>query len=116
MNHGDMAWMLVCSAMVFLMTPGLAFFYAGMTKRKNTVNTIMCSALALGLASILWVLVGFSLSFSGSGGFIGNLNWFCMNFNDLKRRYLRIPEHSRFCDFPDDVRRHHSGPHYRSNR
>ena len=59
MNHGDMAWMLICSAMVLLMTPGLAFFYSGMAKRKNSVNTIMSSALALGLASILWVLVGF---------------------------------------------------------
>lgn len=99
MNHGDMAWMLVCSAMVFLMTPGLAFFYAGMTKRKNTVNTIMCSALALGLASILWVLVGFSLSFSGRGSFIGNLNWFCMNFNDLKDGTYASPNTLAFAIF-----------------
>lgn len=100
MNHGDMAWMLVCSAMVLLMTPGLAFFYAGMTKRKNSVNTIMSCAFALGLASILWVLIGFSLSFSGDiGGFVGNLNWFGMNFNDLKDKTIASPNTLTFAIF-----------------
>jgi Amt family ammonium transporter len=100
MNHGDMAWMLVCSAMVLLMTPGLAFFYAGMTKRKNSVNTIMSCAFALGLASVLWVLIGFSLSFSGdNGGFIGNLNWFGMNFNDMKNRTYAYPNTLAFAIF-----------------
>lgn len=100
MEHGDMAWMLISSAMVLLMTPGLAFFYAGMTKRKNAVNTIMSSALALGLASVLWVLIGFSLSFSGNnGGFIGNLNWFCLNFNDLKDTSYAAPNTLAFAIF-----------------
>ena len=85
MNHGDAAWMLFSSALVFLMTPGLALFYSGMTKRKNTVNTIMTCILTLGLSAVLWVLVGFSLSFSGDvGGVIGNLKWACMNFNEFK--------------------------------
>ncbi len=85
MNHGDAAWMLFSSALVFLMTPGLALFYSGMTKRKNTVNTIMTCILTLGLSAVLWVLVGFSLSFSGDvGGVIGNLKWAGMNFNEFK--------------------------------
>lgn len=100
MNHGDMAWMLVCSALVLLMTPGLAFFYSGMTKRKNSVNTILSCAFALGLASVLWVLVGFSLSFSGDvGGFVGNLNWFGMNFDDLKDTTLACPNTLAFAIF-----------------
>jgi len=85
MNHGDAAWMLFSSALVFLMTPGLALFYSGMTKRKNTVNTIMTCILTLGLSAVLWVLIGFSLSFSGDvGGVIGNLKWAGMNFNEFK--------------------------------
>ncbi|RKD34108.1 ammonium transporter [Lacrimispora algidixylanolytica] len=82
MDHGDISWMLICSALVFIMTPGLAFFYGGLVKRKNVVNTIMSSAIMMGVGSILWVLIGFSLSFSGDiGGVIGNLNWFGLNFD-----------------------------------
>lgn len=62
---------------MLIMTPGLAFFYGGMVKRKNVLNTISSSAICMGVASILWVLIGFSLAFSGDiGGIIGNLNWF----------------------------------------
>lgn len=81
-NSGDVAWMLTASAMVLLMTPGLAFFYGGMVKRKNTINTMMSSAFSMGLASIMWVLFGFSLSFSGAGPLIGNLRWFGMNLTE----------------------------------
>lgn len=92
MNHGDVAWMLVCSALVFLMTPGLAFFYSGLTKRKNSLHTILSCVCTLGLSAVLWVLVGFSLSFSGdAGGIIGNLKWFGMNFNSLTDRTLPYP-------------------------
>ncbi len=79
-NSGDISWMLISSALVLLMTPGLAFFYSGMVKRKNTVNTIQTSAIIMGLASLMWVVAGFSLAFSGDlGGIIGNLNWLGMN-------------------------------------
>lgn len=79
-NSGNICWMLTSSALVLLMTPGLALFYAGLVKRKNAINTIMSSVFIMGLASILWVLIGFSLSFSGgAGGFLGNLNWFGLN-------------------------------------
>ncbi|QNK42152.1 ammonium transporter [Caproicibacter fermentans] len=84
MNHGDAAWMLTSSALVLLMTPALALFYSGMTKRKNTVNTIMSCVFTMGLSAVLWILVGFSLSFSGDlGGVIGNLRWAGMDFNTL---------------------------------
>ncbi len=82
MDHGDVAWILTSSALVFIMTPGLAFFYGGLVKRKNIINTIMSSVVLMGLASILWVLIGFSLSFSGDiGGVVGNLDWFGLGFD-----------------------------------
>lgn len=72
-NTGDTAWMLVASAFVLLMTPGLAFFYGGMVNRKNVISTMLQSYVALGVVSILWVLVGFSLCFGESwNGIIGN--------------------------------------------
>lgn len=72
-NQADTAWMLVASALVLLMTPGLAFFYGGMVRYKNLVSTLLQSFVALGIVSVLWVLVGFSLAFGDSiGGFIGN--------------------------------------------
>lgn len=69
----DIAWMLVATALVFLMTPGLALFYGGMVHRKNVISTMIKSVVAAGIVSILWVTVGFSLAFGDSlGGFIGN--------------------------------------------
>ncbi len=100
MDHGDVSWMLTSSALVFLMTPGLAFFYSGLAKRKNVINTIMSSALMLGLCSIMWVLFGFSLSFSGDiGGVIGNLNWFGMNFDGFKDVTYAYPNTLTFAIF-----------------
>jgi Amt family ammonium transporter len=92
MDRGDVSWILTSSALVFIMTPGLAFFYGGLAKRKNVVNTIMMSAILMGIGSLLWVLVGFSLSFSGDiGGVIGNLGWFGLNFDTLNDATLPIP-------------------------
>ncbi len=78
--NADIAWLLTSSALVLIMTPGLAFFYGGLVKRKNVINTMLACVFCMGMASILWVLFGYSLSFSGDiGGIIGNLNWFGMN-------------------------------------
>lgn len=78
-NLGDSAFILVCSALVFVMTPGLAFFYAGMVRRKNVLNTLMSSFFICGLASVMWVLIGYSLSFGNDfHGIIGGLNFFGM--------------------------------------
>lgn len=72
-DKGDTAWMLVASAFVLLMTPGLAFFYGGMVNRKNVISTMLQSFVALGVVSVLWVLIGFSLCFGESWhGIIGN--------------------------------------------
>jgi ammonium transporter, Amt family len=72
-NSADIAWMIVATALVFLMTPGLAFFYGGMVHRKNVLSTMIKSFVATGVVSILWVTVGYSLCFGKSiGGFIGN--------------------------------------------
>jgi len=72
-DSGDTAWMLVASAFVLLMTPGLSFFYGGMINKKNVISTMLQSFIALGVISVLWVVVGFSLAFGESiGGIIGN--------------------------------------------
>ena len=72
-NHADTAWLLMASALVLLMTPGLAFFYGGMVRYKNLVSTLLQSFVALGIISVLWIVVGFSLAFGDSiGGIIGN--------------------------------------------
>jgi Amt family ammonium transporter len=72
-NPADIAWILVATALVFLMTPGLAFFYGGMVHRKNVLSTMIKSFVTTGVVSVLWVTVGYSLAFGDSiGGFIGN--------------------------------------------
>ncbi len=72
-NLADIAWVLVATALVFLMTPGLAFFYGGMVNRKNVLSTMMKSIVAAGVVGVLWIVVGYSLCFGKSiHGFIGN--------------------------------------------
>jgi Amt family ammonium transporter len=75
-NAGDTAFMLVSAAMVLIMTPGLGFFYGGLGRRKNVVNNMLASISVMGLGIVMWVLFGYSLSFSGNsfGGFLGTLN------------------------------------------
>ncbi len=75
-DSGDTAWVLISSALVMLMTPGLALFYGGMVRRKNVLGTIMQSFIALGVITILWVLYGYSLSFGpDKWHIIGGLEW-----------------------------------------
>jgi ammonium transporter, Amt family len=72
-NSGDTAWMLVATALVLLMTPGLAYFYGGMVNAKNVISTMLQSFIAMGVISVIWVVVGYSLAFGSSvGGFFGN--------------------------------------------
>ena len=76
-NAGDTAWILISTALVMLMTPGLALFYGGMVRRKNVLSTKMMSFALLGIIGVLWALYGYSLSFGpDAGGVIGNLSWF----------------------------------------
>jgi ammonium transporter, Amt family len=75
-DAGDTAWVLASSALVLLMTPGLALFYCGMVRRKNVLGTIMQSFVAMGVITIQWLLFGYSLSFGPDvGHVIGNLDW-----------------------------------------
>ncbi len=84
LNSGDIAWMLAATALVLLMTPGLAYFYGGMINTKNIITTMMQSFIAMGVISVLWIVVGFSLAFGDSiGGFIGNPASFFMFQNVL---------------------------------
>ena len=80
MNSGDTAFVMICAAFVFLMTPGLAFFYGGLVRRKNVVNTMMACVAIMGLSVVMWALFGYSLAFGGNhGGIIGDLRWFGLN-------------------------------------
>lgn len=75
-DSGDTAWVLISTALVMLMTPGLALFYGGMVRRKNVLATIMHSFVAIALISIQWILIGYTLSFGPDvNGLIGNLDW-----------------------------------------
>ncbi len=93
-DGADTAWMLVSTALVLLMTPGLAFFYGGLVRSRNVLNTMMMSLVSMALVGVTWVLWGYSLAFShvalndknfetGIGAFIGNLSWFALNGVDL---------------------------------
>ena len=77
-DSGATAWVLVSAALVAFMTPGLAFFYGGMVRSKNVLGMLMQNVFAMGLISVLWALVGFSLAFGGTGSLIGNLDFVAM--------------------------------------
>ncbi len=77
MSTGDIAWLLVCSALVLLMTPGLGLFYGGLARAKNAAATVMHSFMTIGIVGVVWVLWGYSLAFGPDvGGFIGDLSLF----------------------------------------
>ena len=74
-NAGDTAWVLASAALVMLMTPGLAFFYGGMVRMKSVLNMMMMSFITIAVVTILWVLVGYSLTFTGdTGHVVGDLS------------------------------------------
>jgi ammonium transporter, Amt family len=75
MNGADTAWMLTSTALVLLMTPALAFFYGGLVRSKNALNTMMMSFISLGFVGILWATLGYSLAFSPANDFLGGLQW-----------------------------------------
>jgi Amt family ammonium transporter len=76
MNTGDTGFMIISTALVFFMTPGLAFFYGGLVRRKNVCNTMMACVAIMGLSVVMWTLFGYSLSFGGNhGGIIGDFRW-----------------------------------------
>ncbi len=92
LDSGDTAWILVATAMVMLMTPGLGLFYGGLVRRKNIVSMIVLSLVAFALVSIQWVLFGYSLSFGGDiAGFVGGLDFFMLNGVGMEATDSTIP-------------------------
>ncbi|ODA41146.1 ammonium transporter [Desulfosporosinus sp. BG] len=80
MDTGDTSFIMICTALVFLMTPGLALFYGGMVRKKNVLSTLMHSWIVIGLMSLQWILVGYTLAFGPDiHGLIGGLNWLGLN-------------------------------------
>ncbi|HEU4995663.1 MAG TPA: ammonium transporter [Gemmatimonadaceae bacterium] len=78
-SSGDTAWLLVSTALVMLMVPGLALFYGGLVRSKSSLNTLMMSVAALGVVTVQWVLVGYSLAFSSKSALLGGLHWWGFN-------------------------------------
>lgn len=97
-SAGDTAWVLACSALVMIMTPGLGLFYAGMVRRKNVLGTILQSFIMVGLIGLLWVAYGYSLSFGPDRhGIIGSLDWaFLKNVGLTPSSYAPTIPHQAF--------------------
>jgi ammonium transporter, Amt family len=92
-NSGDTAWILVATALVLMMTPALGLFYAGLVRSKNTLNTFMMSVCSLGVVTVAWVVVGYSLAFDEGNGFIGGLDHaFLRGVNLDAHAGLQIPD------------------------
>jgi Amt family ammonium transporter len=79
MNQADTAWMLISTALVLLMTPALAFFYGGLVRAKNALNTMMMSFISLGFVAVLWAVVGYSLALTPGNDWIGSLDFALLN-------------------------------------
>ena len=101
MNTGDTAFMLISAALVFFMTPGLAFFYGGLVRRKNVCNTMMACVAIMGISVVMWALFGYSLSFGGNhGGIIGDFGWLGLNGVGMEAGpYADNIPHLVFCAF-----------------
>ena len=85
MDSGSIAWVLASAALVLFMTPGLAFFYGGMDRQRNVLNMLMMNFWCLLAVPVVWAVVGFSLAYSGTGRFIGNLHWAFLGHLDTTR-------------------------------
>ena len=101
MTTGDTAFVLLCAAFVFFMTPGLAFFYGGLVRRKNVCNTMMACVSIMGLSIVMWALFGYSLAFGGNHlGIIGDFRWFGLNGVGMETGpYAENLPHLVFCAF-----------------
>ena len=78
MNQADTSWMLISTALVLLMTPALAFFYGGLVRSKNALNTMMMSFISLGFVGVLWAIIGYSLAFAPGSDWIGDASRFML--------------------------------------
>ncbi len=116
-NTGDIAWMLMSTALVLIMTPGLAFFYGGMVNKKNVISTMLQSVICMVIITILWGIFGFSLAFGDSfHGIIGNPSTYFMMKGMLGNATVAISSDyspAAFCDVPAQIRHHYTRAHYR---
>ena len=94
MNAADTAWMLMSTALVLLMTPALAFFYGGLVRSKNALNTMMMSIISLGFVGVLWTVIGYSLAFAPGGDWIGDGSRIFDNLRDpdVQLEQVRVVE------------------------
>lgn len=101
MDTGNTAFMIICAAFVFFMTPGLAFFYGGLVRRKNVCSTMMACVTIMGLSVVMWSLFGYSLSFGGNHmGVIGDFRWFGLKGVGMEAGpYADTIPHLVFCAF-----------------
>src|SRR6478752_4027037 len=98
MNPADTGWMILATGMVLLMTPALAFFYGGLVRSKNALNTMMMSFAALGAVGIAWALIGYTLAFAEGGAYVGSLKYALMRGVGLDiRQTTTIPHVLYFC-------------------
>jgi Amt family ammonium transporter len=102
MNQADTAWMLVSTALVLLMTPALAFFYGGLVRSKNALNTMMMSFISLGFVGVAWAVLGYSLAFSAGGSYLGDLSRIALKGVGLEPQgtiphYLFMAYQGTFC-------------------
>ena len=114
-NQADTAWMLISTALVLLMTPALAFFYGGLVRSKNALNTMMMSFISLGFVGVLWALIGYSLAFSPGNTWIGDMSNASSCVASGSNREGTIP-HVLFMAYPGHVRDHHGGADFRRDR
>src|SRR5688500_11470224 len=91
MNPADTAWMLISAALVLLMTPALAFFYGGLVRSKNALNTMMMSFISLGFVGVLWAVAGYSLALTGGNNWIGDLSLAFLNGVGLETTGAIVP-------------------------
>ena len=114
-NSGDTAWMLTSSVLVLMMTiPGLALFYAGMVRKKNILDTLAQSFGATCVITVLWMIIGYSIAFTGHNPYIGDFKYILLaplNARHQHRQHGSGADHSRdrVHVLPDDVRDHHAG-------
>ena len=114
-NTGDTAWVLISAALVFIMTPGLAFFYGGMVRSKNVLTTIMQSFFIVAMISVEWVLIGYAMTFGTDiNGFIGNLDKIGLagvGYNILENGTIPVRESNVF-DYSERSIIAHNRPKY----
>jgi len=91
MNQADTAWMLISTALVLLMTPALAFFYGGLVRSKNALNTMMMSFISLGFVGVAWALIGYSLALSPGNDYLGDASFFFLKGVDLSEKGAIVP-------------------------